>query len=159
TRPRTTSRTCRSARTPISTPPTARMPPRRRKRPETPATDCSAGSSRGPDRISAARGRAGRSALEPRASAAGRGFLLAEDTQDGQNASVRVRFLRQPQLAEDGIDVLLDRSLAKPQPGHDRGVAPARGHLLQDLSLSRGERCKRRCRPLLAAAQELLDDL
>src|SRR3712207_8544102 len=45
----------------------------------------------------------------------------------------------EPQLLEDRPDVLLDRPLAHEQRLGRRGVAPAGGHLAQDLELTVGQ--------------------
>jgi hypothetical protein len=60
-------------------------------------------------------------ALEPGVGSAG-GSLQEE--QHGRDAAVEVDVLGQPELAEDGVDVLLDRSFADRQFPRDGGVAP-----------------------------------
>ena len=62
------------------------------------------------------------------------------------------------ELLEDRADVLLDGPLREHQRLRDRGVAPALGHLGEDLALARRQLVERRGVPLAVGGEELLDE-
>src|ERR1700729_2153358 len=64
---------------------------------------------------------------------------LAEEDQHRLDPAVNVLLLRQPQLGEDRVGVLLHGALGDEQGGGDRGVALALGHLGKDLGFPRGQ--------------------
>ena len=67
--------------------------------------------------------------------------------------------LGQPQLVEQGVDVLLDRAFGEEQAlGDGRVVLPLR-HLLEDLPLSVGQLCERRMGQSLLPVDQPLHDL
>ena len=55
----------------------------------------------------------------------------------------RVRPVRGAELAQQGVHVVPHGVLADPEPGTDRGIAPARGQGTQDLELPSGQRVRR----------------
>src|ERR1700722_18647356 len=62
---------------------------------------------------------------------------VAQVDQHRLDATVDVSFLRQVELGEDGVGVLLHCSLGDLQRGGDGGIALALRHLPQDLGLPR----------------------
>src|SRR4051794_7500063 len=74
-----------------------------------------------------------------------------------EHAAVAVLDGRQPELAEDARDVLLDRPLGDDELTRDRGVRAALGHVPEHLALTRREAVQRVVRA--AAAQQRRDDL
>jgi signal transduction histidine kinase len=58
-----------------------------------------------------------------------------EEEEHGGDASVELHLLRQPQLPEDGVGVLLDRAVGDGELPRDRRVPPSRGHEGEDLQL------------------------
>jgi hypothetical protein len=59
--------------------------------------------------------------------------------QDRLDPLVHLGLLGQPELAEDAVDVLLDRLDGKEQRARDRRVVLAGGHLRHDLLLAGGQ--------------------
>jgi signal transduction histidine kinase len=58
-----------------------------------------------------------------------------EEEEDGGDPSVQLHLLREAELAEDRVGVLLDGPVGDRQLPRDRGVAPSGGHQGEDLEL------------------------
>lgn len=67
------------------------------------------------------------------------GQCALEEEQHGGDASVELGLLGEPELAEDGVGVLLDRPLGDREVVGDGEVPLARGHEREDLQLPRRE--------------------
>src|SRR6185503_1060097 len=80
-----------------------------------------------------------------------------EEREDGEHAAVVGVRRRQPELAEDVRDVLLDRALGDDEAVGDGVVRAALGHQPDDLSLARRELVEHAA--LAAAAEQLRDRL
>src|SRR5438046_461835 len=77
--------------------------------------------------------------------AGGFGMLgLAQERWHGHRAAVYVGLLREAELMEHRVDVLLDRSFGQEELLRDRRVVLALGHVRQDLALALGELTERR---------------
>jgi len=72
---------------------------------------------------------------------------------------VDVGLLREVQLVEERVDVLLDRALGEEQAGGDRRVVLALRHVVEDLALALGELRERRVRHPILRGHERLHDL
>src|SRR4051812_46560969 len=68
---------------------------------------------------------------------------VGEVEQDRLDPAVDVGLLRQAELREDRVDVLLHRPLRKSEGGGDRGVVAALRHLGEDLALAGREELER----------------
>src|SRR3954469_1603250 len=75
----------------------------------------------------------------PPALRAGDRGSVAEEDQRGLDARADLLGIREPELAEDRVDVLLHGSLAQLQILGDRAVGLAGRHLAEDLALARAE--------------------
>ena len=62
-----------------------------------------------------------------------------EEEQHRRDPAVELELLRESELAEDGVGVLLDRSVRDGELTGDGGVAPSRRHQGEHLQLPRGE--------------------
>src|SRR5208283_2743131 len=64
---------------------------------------------------------------------------ISQERQDRRYAPVLGGFWAEPELGEDGADVLFDGGFGEHEGGGDAGVGPSAGHLAQDVEFSRGE--------------------
>ena len=64
------------------------------------------------------------------------GLTSVEERDYGENAAVIVLGRRQPQLGEDAVNVLFDRSLGDPELTRNAGVRAALGHQREHLALA-----------------------
>ena len=67
----------------------------------------------------------------------------AQEGDHREDPAVVLGRLRQGELHQDAVDMLLDRALRHPQPTPDAGVRAAFGHQLEDLALARREALER----------------
>jgi putative ABC transport system permease protein len=94
---------------------------------------------------------------KPSAGPAGAAARL-EEGEDRADPPVAFPLLDEAELLEDAGDVLLDRPLAHVERARDRGVAAARGHLLQHLAFALGQPRQRRGRLARLASQQAFHD-
>src|SRR2546425_1135855 len=66
-------------------------------------------------------------------------LVSLEEEQHGCHPLVDVHLLREPELAEDGVDVLLHGPLGQDEVPGDGGVVATRGHEAEDLVLALGQ--------------------
>ena len=78
--------------------------------------------------------------------------------QDGGDATAHDLVILEAELLEDRPDVLLDSPLREDERLGDRGVAPALGHLGEDLAFARRQLVERRAVALAIGGEQLLDD-
>src|SRR5918996_5642394 len=72
-----------------------------------------------------------------------RRLARAEEGDHREDAAVVVTGLREEELYEDAVHVLLDRALGDPQPPRDAAVGPAFSHQRENLALARRELLER----------------
>src|SRR5207248_983069 len=65
--------------------------------------------------------------------------LLAQEREDGHHPAVHLGLLAEPELVEQGVDVLLDGTLREEEALGDGGVVLALRHEPEDLALPLGE--------------------
>ena len=84
---------------------------------------------------------------------------LAEEREHRHHAAMHVGFLREAELVEHRVDVLLDRALGEEQRRRDGRVVLALRHVRQDLPLTVGQLREGRVRHPVLRGHERLDDL
>src|SRR5438046_2130743 len=84
--------------------------------------------------------------------------LLREIEEDGLHPPVNVRLLGEPELGEQRIYVLLNRSLREEQRLRDAGIVAPLRHLLEHLTFTRSEMFERGCLAPRALRDQRLDN-